>query len=667
MSMRQMFIASMFTLLVVPIGLADNAALVGNATVILTFDDGWTNTYDTAKPILDNNDQKAVVFAITEPVIGGWGDYMTLDQLKTLYNNGWDISSHSYTHGSAHPGDNNYLIKANNSELKHELGDSKDWLDNNEFTRSSMFFSYPYGAYDDNLVASIKSLGYYVAARSVDAYSCRYGCKHPHYNIGDADVLKMATLSIDNTTYPLPVVLNEINKTISESGLLILTFHKIVTGTPASPEEYNIDDFTKISDYLKSTTLSGNVKVTTFSEYFKVQSPTPTPTSTSTPTPTPIPTSTSTPILTYMPSTPTISNTTGDSWILTQWEPGTDGNLTDLYDVNINGSWINDTTNTSYNATNLNAGSYILVNVYAVNTTNGRTINSTPATMNSTIPALAQTNNGSGDNNSGNSGSSNSGNSTSIGDGSSSSGSSGSINSGGSSGGSSSGGSGGGGGGGGSFYDNNTASYERRDLQIYNGTVSIIRFTKNDLISEVTVNGIKNYAGAAAVVSLLKNNPTNITIDNVYRFFSVKIETIKHENEQLFFTNPTVTVSFSKANISDKAVKVYKFTNGSWVVADMEELTGTDESRHFKLKLDGFSDFAVVFESKTTTGAVPTGTSESNISTTTQTGTEPKSDSGIEPKSGSGIKPESGAPSNTSLNERILSAIKNFLMRIFGR
>jgi PGF-pre-PGF domain-containing protein len=179
----------------------------------------------------------------------------------------------------------------------------------------------------------------------------------------------------------------------------------------------------------------------------------------------------------------------------------------------------------------------------------------------------------------------------------------------------------------------------------------VIPFTQNGLVSEVTVKGIKNYGEVTAVVSLLKKNPTNITIDNVYKFFSVNIETIKHENEQLFFTSPTVTVFLSKENINDKVVKVYRFINGSWVLVDIEELTGTDENRHFKLKLDKFSNFAVVLESKTTAWTAPARTSESNLPTMTQTGTEPKSD----------------APSNTSLSERILSAIKDFLMRIFGR
>jgi PGF-pre-PGF domain-containing protein len=719
--LKQIYMVSMFIMIAMSIGPVSAA---GDATVILAFDDGWTNTYDVVKPILDNNNQKAVIFALAEPVIGEWEDYMSIDQLRMLYDDEWDISSHSYTHGSAYPTDSleqiNYLINADNSELKYELGDSKDWLDTNGFTRSSMFFAYPYGAYDDNLIASVKASGYYIGARTIDAYSWRHAGKHPHYKIGDNNVLKMATLSIDNTTYPLQEVLNEINKTISEKGLLIITFHKIVSGVPSNAEEYNVEDFAKISAYLKNVALSGNIKVTTFSQYFNVPSPilayvpaTPLgntitigkdwiyipwndgnndgnktdvfdiyvngePTynvvnryinvtdlepgynvnveiyainrswgkTTMNNTPlvvnamipvlltympaTPVDTTlqwsnnitwvpgignktdhynyivndtwyngtkntsydatildpgtytikvyavnttngdttNNTPLtknivissFTYMPPIPIIESTVGKDWILTTWGPGV-GNVTDLYDVNISGMWYNGTTNTSYNATNLSVGNKTIVNVYAVNMTNGRTVNNTPAILESIVVNK-------GGNKGGNKGS-----------GSGSSGSSG-------------------GGGGGNLYDSNIEFYELRDSAIYNGTISNIIFTKNGLVSEVTVEGIKNYGDVTAKVSLLKKNPTNVTIDNVYRFFSVNMGTIKHENERLFFINPTVTMFLNKTNISDVDINVYRFVNGSWEIVDVEELAGTNDNRYFKLKLDGFSNFAIAFEPK---------------------------------------------------------------------
>lgn len=165
--------------------------LIGNASVVVTFDDGWVyNTggfggADMAQPILKANNQSAVVFIIEEPVAGGWGAYMTAAQIQSLYTDGWDVSSHSLTHGSSvcqGPASTTsdcilYLVNANDSVFKREMGDSKDWLDSNLWTRGSMFFAYPYGSYNPscftgcdgsesgNLIDKMKASGYYIGAR----------------------------------------------------------------------------------------------------------------------------------------------------------------------------------------------------------------------------------------------------------------------------------------------------------------------------------------------------------------------------------------------------------------------------------------------------------------------------------------------------------------------
>ena len=560
------------------IGLAvlTTAVAAERPAVIITFDDGWYSVLQNAKPIMDNNSQKGVVFIITDqpelPWNGQSNNYMNVSQLQQLYDSGWDLSSHTYSHV--------ILPMVNETILNYELSASMDWLNTNGFPRGAMFLAYPQGTYNSTVIDAVKA-NHYVAARTIDSPA---DTNYSNYKLTSPDIYMLKAYEIIGDVDNDATIIDQINNTIAANGLLILAFHKIVDNLSANASdaetEFKTTDFQNVSNYLQSR--SSDIDVLTLSDYLGVV-----------------------PLPTYKPPTP-IDTTLNGSKNLT-WAAGF-GNVTDYFNYNVNGIWYYKSNVTYYNLTDSGPGNYT-AKIYAVNSTNGITVNNTPAILNSIISATPA---------------------SEVGSSGSSSGSSS---------------------GGGSFYDGNAEYYEQRDSQIHNGTVSVIPFTQNGLVSEVTVKGIKNYGEVTAIVSLLKKNPTNITIDNVYKFFSVNMETIKHENEQLFFTSPTVAMFLSKKNINDKVVKVYRFINGSWVLVDIEELTGTDENRHFKLKLDRFSNFAVVLESKTTAWTAPARTSESNLPTMTQTGTEPKPD----------------ASSNKSLYERILREIKDFLKRIFGR
>ena len=317
--------------------------LKGNGTVIITFDDNRMDTFSLAKGVMDGNNQKGVVFTVPSWV-GATQDTtdmnpMTINELDILYNEGWDISSHSLTHGegfnqySGTPSERNlpaelYLVRANNTKLEQELGESKAQLDTWGFTRSSMFFAYPFGAYDatydSNLCATLpasackdpltgqsndvpallKQAGYYIGARTVDSFGgtgggWSTGGKHPKYKNNDygqnpycaapdgkhscisndpMNIFRMATFAIDNTPASSPAnVIAEIDKAISENGLLVLTFHSIVDKPTAGVDEYTKADFQTISDYLADGVPStANVSVQTFSQYYNIPAVIPT-------------------------------------------------------------------------------------------------------------------------------------------------------------------------------------------------------------------------------------------------------------------------------------------------------------------------------------------------------------------------------------------------------
>ena len=75
------------------LSLASNASAMSK--VMLTFDDGWTDDYYKALPIMQANHQNGTAFIITGEVASASGrtgiEYMNLSQLKALYSAGWDL------------------------------------------------------------------------------------------------------------------------------------------------------------------------------------------------------------------------------------------------------------------------------------------------------------------------------------------------------------------------------------------------------------------------------------------------------------------------------------------------------------------------------------------------------------------------------------------------
>ncbi len=84
------------------------------------------------------------------------------------------------------------------------------------------------------------------------------------------------------------------------------------------------------------------------------------------------------------PAPASIASTTGNFWVNTTWSPGV-GNITDSYNVSVNGVWTNGTTNTFYNST-LSAHASQNVIVYAYNSTAGGSLSASAATKNTQIP-----------------------------------------------------------------------------------------------------------------------------------------------------------------------------------------------------------------------------------------------------------------------------------------
>ena len=121
--------------------------------VIITFDDGWDDIYTVAYPILKQHGQRATFFIPSNwvenlPGVVSWA------QIEEMSAGGMEIGSHSVTHP--------YLTTADPDWRKYEIEGSKATLEEH-IKKSVTALAYPYGLYDDTVIADVKAAGYLTA------------------------------------------------------------------------------------------------------------------------------------------------------------------------------------------------------------------------------------------------------------------------------------------------------------------------------------------------------------------------------------------------------------------------------------------------------------------------------------------------------------------------
>lgn len=118
--------------------------------VVITFDDGYRDTYEVAMPILKQYGFRSIVFI----PVGEVGTNLTWEQLKEMKTSGMQVGSHSYLHRE--------LAKLSQAEQAAEVAKSKEILDRN-LNQDTRWFCYPYGSYDAATLQLLRDKGMTVA------------------------------------------------------------------------------------------------------------------------------------------------------------------------------------------------------------------------------------------------------------------------------------------------------------------------------------------------------------------------------------------------------------------------------------------------------------------------------------------------------------------------
>lgn len=129
--------------------------------ILITFDDGYLDTYENAAPILWEMGMKAVVFAMGNRHLqrASWDEsgkndicpLMSDDQLRSLRNFGFEIGAHSLNHSN--------LVGLTNREIFREVDTSKRELES-VLELPVYTFAYPYGSVDERVQKIVEVAGF---------------------------------------------------------------------------------------------------------------------------------------------------------------------------------------------------------------------------------------------------------------------------------------------------------------------------------------------------------------------------------------------------------------------------------------------------------------------------------------------------------------------------
>jgi peptidoglycan/xylan/chitin deacetylase (PgdA/CDA1 family) len=117
--------------------------------IVITFDDGYSDFYTNAIPILRRHDFTAVAYVVSGFV--GRGGYMNAAEVVSAQSAGFEIGSHTVDHVN--------LTKQSNDGLRYQLTASKEALER-LLKRPVVSFCYPYGKYGPREADAVAAAGY---------------------------------------------------------------------------------------------------------------------------------------------------------------------------------------------------------------------------------------------------------------------------------------------------------------------------------------------------------------------------------------------------------------------------------------------------------------------------------------------------------------------------
>jgi len=136
----------------------DEAVRLGHGlpekAVCITMDDGYSDNFDVAYPILKKYNAKATIFVVTSSM--GKPARLSWANIGVMHGSGLNFASHTVTHAD--------LTALNDEHLDFELKESRAELERHVGEKVQSI-AYPSGAYDDRVIEHAEEAGYWAGWR----------------------------------------------------------------------------------------------------------------------------------------------------------------------------------------------------------------------------------------------------------------------------------------------------------------------------------------------------------------------------------------------------------------------------------------------------------------------------------------------------------------------
>ncbi|WP_165905013.1 polysaccharide deacetylase family protein [Parashewanella curva] len=182
-----------------------NKQSLPDKTVAITFDDGYRNIYENARPVLKKHGFPYAMFLASQPIDQRINRMMSWQQIQTIAKEKAEIMNHTYDHV--------HLIRKLASETKGQwLSRIKANIKKNEQTiyqrtgQSFKALAYPYGEYNVDIMKMLSDMGY-VAFGQHSGAAGRYSplTSLPRYPVA-VPFSKMSSLKIKMNSLAMPVL-----------------------------------------------------------------------------------------------------------------------------------------------------------------------------------------------------------------------------------------------------------------------------------------------------------------------------------------------------------------------------------------------------------------------------------------------------------------------------